>query len=42
MQANESEIPLLHEFNGAAKENGTSIEVSLFLHGKLLLLLSAN
>ncbi|KAJ6859636.1 hypothetical protein NC652_041811 [Populus alba x Populus x berolinensis] len=25
-QANESEIPLLHEFNGTAKENGTSIE----------------
>nr|XP_034906097.1 ATP-dependent DNA helicase SRS2-like protein At4g25120 isoform X2 [Populus alba] len=24
--ANESEIPLLHEFNGTAKENGTSIE----------------
>lgn len=26
-QVNESEIPLLHEFNGVAKENGTSIEV---------------
>ncbi|CAB4271156.1 unnamed protein product [Prunus armeniaca] len=25
-QVNESEIPLLHEFNGVAKENGTSIE----------------
>ncbi|KAK7840511.1 atp-dependent dna helicase srs2-like protein [Quercus suber] len=25
-QANESEIPLLHEFNGVAKENGNSIE----------------
>nr|XP_028960782.1 ATP-dependent DNA helicase SRS2-like protein At4g25120 [Malus domestica] len=24
---NESEIPLLHEFNGVAKENGTSIEM---------------
>ena len=29
-QANESEIPLLHEFNGVAKENGSSVEVSLF------------
>ena len=29
-QANESEIPLLNEFNGVAKENGTSVEVSLF------------
>jgi hypothetical protein len=36
-QANESEIPLLHEFNGVAKENGTSIEVILFLHGTLSL-----
>lgn len=35
MQANESEIPLLHEFNGSAKDNGNTIEVSLFLHGKL-------
>ncbi|KAB5532248.1 hypothetical protein DKX38_018918 [Salix brachista] len=26
VKANESEIPLLHEFNGNAKENGTSIE----------------
>ncbi|KAG5223316.1 ATP-dependent DNA helicase SRS2 protein [Salix suchowensis] len=26
VKANESEIPLLHEFNGSAKENGTSIE----------------
>ncbi|XP_011003551.1 PREDICTED: ATP-dependent DNA helicase SRS2-like protein At4g25120 isoform X2 [Populus euphratica] len=26
VKANESEIPLLHEFNGTAKENGTSIE----------------
>ncbi|XP_041018423.1 ATP-dependent DNA helicase SRS2-like protein At4g25120 isoform X1 [Juglans microcarpa x Juglans regia] len=26
VKANESEIPLLHEFNGMAKENGTSIE----------------
>ncbi|XP_062163187.1 ATP-dependent DNA helicase SRS2-like protein At4g25120 [Alnus glutinosa] len=26
VKANESEIPLLHEFNGVAKENGTSIE----------------
>lgn len=26
-QVNECEIPLLHEFNGTAKENGTSIEV---------------
>ncbi|XP_062092243.1 ATP-dependent DNA helicase SRS2-like protein At4g25120 [Humulus lupulus] len=26
VKANESEIPLLHEFNGAAKENGTSVE----------------
>ena len=30
IQANESEIPLLHEFNGVVKENGTSVEVSLF------------
>lgn len=30
LQANESEIPLLHEFNGVAKENGSSVEVSLF------------
>ncbi|KAG6705568.1 ATP-dependent DNA helicase SRS2-like protein At4g25120 isoform X2 [Carya illinoinensis] len=27
VKANESEIPLLHEFNGMAKENGTSIEM---------------
>lgn len=27
IQANETEIPLIHEFNGAATENGTSIEV---------------
>ncbi|RXH94817.1 hypothetical protein DVH24_024501 [Malus domestica] len=26
IKVNESEIPLLHEFNGVAKENGTSIE----------------
>ncbi|RVW98207.1 ATP-dependent DNA helicase SRS2-like protein [Vitis vinifera] len=26
VKANESEIPLLHEFNGVVKENGTSIE----------------
>ncbi|EEF51634.1 ATP-dependent DNA helicase pcrA, putative [Ricinus communis] len=26
IKANESEIPLLHEFNGITKENGTSIE----------------
>lgn len=26
VKANESEIPLLHEFNGSAKENGNSIE----------------
>ncbi|KAK4572461.1 hypothetical protein RGQ29_030770 [Quercus rubra] len=26
VKANESEIPLLHEFNGVAKENGNSIE----------------
>lgn len=26
-QANESEIPLLHEFNDVAKDNETSIEV---------------
>ncbi|TQD98578.1 hypothetical protein C1H46_015826 [Malus baccata] len=26
IKVNESEIPLLHEFNGIAKENGTSIE----------------
>ncbi|KAJ6417955.1 hypothetical protein OIU84_001354 [Salix udensis] len=26
VKANESEIPLLHEYNGSAKENGTSIE----------------
>lgn len=31
MQANESEIPLLHESNGTTKENGTSIEVKTFL-----------
>lgn len=29
IQANESEIPLLHEFNGVVKENGTSIEVGI-------------
>lgn len=28
-QANESEIPLLHEFNDTANENGSSIEVSI-------------
>ncbi|KAJ8772422.1 hypothetical protein K2173_027599 [Erythroxylum novogranatense] len=26
VKANESEIPLLHDFNGIAKENGTSVE----------------
>ncbi|XP_024029713.1 ATP-dependent DNA helicase SRS2-like protein At4g25120 [Morus notabilis] len=26
VKANESEIPLLHEFNGVAKENGSSVE----------------
>ncbi|CAK9135092.1 unnamed protein product [Ilex paraguariensis] len=26
VKANESEIPLLHEFNGVAQENGTSVE----------------
>lgn len=30
-QANENEIPLLHESNGNASESGTSLEVSLFL-----------
>lgn len=29
-QVNESEIPLLHEFNGVAKENCSSIEVNMF------------
>lgn len=28
-QANENEIPLLHESNGNASESGTSLEVSL-------------
>ncbi|KAF4346564.1 hypothetical protein G4B88_028545 [Cannabis sativa] len=38
VKANESEIPLLHEFNGAAKENGTSVEVRFlkdFLYNSL-------
>lgn len=28
-QANDNEIPLLHESNGTASEGGTSLEVSL-------------
>ncbi|RXH94807.1 hypothetical protein DVH24_024491 [Malus domestica] len=32
IKVNESEIPLLHEFNGVAKENGTSIEVCFSLN----------
>lgn len=35
-QVNESEIPLLHEFNGVAKENCTSIEVNMFSDVKSL------
>lgn len=30
-QANETEIPLLHEYNGILNENDTSVEVSLYL-----------
>lgn len=30
MQVNETEIPLLHEFNSAATENGTLVEVSFW------------
>lgn len=37
-QANESEIPLLHEFNGVAKENGNSIEVICVLSWNIVFL----
>lgn len=37
-QANESEIPLLHEFNGVAKENGNLIEVICVLSCKIVFL----
>lgn len=30
VQANESEIPLLHEYNGVAKESASSLEVGTF------------
>lgn len=30
-QANEAEIPLLHEYNGTLNENGNSFEVSYVL-----------
>lgn len=30
IQANESEIPLLHEFNGVVEDSGTTLEVSMY------------